>query len=150
MNRAPRRTEVFLRIETDAAASFTFLQLNGYPHFWSPRQLSDSCVVRVMDAAGETLGYVWGFISRPGVMDFHGCAASGHRLPFFSSDLLAQLGKLAFAVGADTLTTRIEGSPSNPLRRLLLRLGFSETPDAEGGSTFSRNLWTPNGTEQQQ
>jgi hypothetical protein len=100
------RTPNLLRVE-DPVSAFQFLQLNGYPFFWSLEDLSACLLVRVLDENGWQIGLVWGEWKDTGLLMFHACAAPGHRLPWFGADLLDQLCNLAFFVGADEITTSI-------------------------------------------
>lgn len=138
------RTEPLLRVETDPAAAFTFLQINEYPHWWSLEDLAQCIVFRIMDPTGALLGYGWGEWESPGVMAFHGCAARGRKFPLFSSSMFARLCDLAFAVGADRLTTNVSLSPNQAvLRRLHRRLGLEV-----GGEEHTLNLWNLHGQEE--
>lgn len=145
-----RRTEVRLRIETNPVDAFTFLQLNSYPYFWAPDDLAAGLVVRVLNGEGELRGYVWGGFTAPGAFTFHVCAKAGTRLPWFSSDLLDQLCRTGFLMGADELRTRLRDRVEDrALSRLLQRLGFTlSDPEPDGGITLSLNLWNHNGLEQ--
>ncbi len=141
MNARQRQSNPLVRAETDLASVFQFLQLNGYPFFWSIEDLSECIVVQVMDIEGELLGYVWGRWVNTGVLQFHVCSKRGTRLPFLSSDLLHQLFSIAFLIGADDVVTTLSGG-LKPIRRLLQRLGFDQKPCGEGASEFTLNLWT--------
>lgn len=137
------RTEPLLRVETDPNAAFMFLQVNHYQYWWSPEDLALCLVVRVMDAHGDTLGYVWGEWEDTGVMAFHGCAQHGRKLPLFTSNLFVRLCDLAFACGADELTTNVSLSPNQAaLRRLHRRLGLEVGDDED-----TLNLWNLHGQE---
>ena len=129
-----------LRAETDATLAFAFLQLH-YPHFWSPSELRECLVIRVMEPDGGLIGYVWGEWDDKRTLRFHGCSAPHNRFPFFTSDLVEALCHQAFFVGADRVITEVD---IPKVGRLLRRLGFKD----EGGTTFSRNLWTPNGQQE--
>lgn len=123
-----------------------FLQVNHYPHFWSPDELAECLVVRVMDDHGDTLGYVWGEWKDTGLMAIHGCAAEGRKLPLFTSNMFVRLCDLAFAVGADEITTNVSLSPSKAaLRRLHRRLGLEVAEDED-----TLNLWSLHGQKEQE
>lgn len=142
-SRAPT-SKVLCRIETDPLAIFRFLQLNGYPRFWSPEQFQDGVLaVRVMDLAQNTLGYIWGRWVETGRFGFHVCAAKGTSLPFLGSDLLSQLYQMGFWIGADEIVTNVDGHPDQrAIHRLLRRAGFAPVPRTDGGSDYALNLWT--------
>lgn len=143
-------TTVFCRIETDPVALFQFLQLNGYPYWFSLDRLStpETLRVRILDNNGDPIGYMWGDWVEVGRFHFHLCALAGRSLPLFSSDLLDQLLRMTFWVGADEVVTNVDGHSRFPqLRRLLLRIGFSEDPRSDGGSDFALNLWSRYGKE---
>jgi hypothetical protein len=135
---------VLLRTETDFVRAFQFLQLNGYPFFWSPEALARGLVVRVMDDDGETVGYVWGEWLDTGVVSLHAAARAGLRLPIFASDMIEQFVRIAFLIGADEVVTSVDGHPHpRPLERLLRRLGFEEVHDEYGRDTcFTLNTWS--------
>ncbi|SFZ81677.1 hypothetical protein SAMN02983003_0629 [Devosia enhydra] len=124
-----------------------FLQINGYPFFWSLDELADCLRVNILSPDGSLLGVAWGSWDEPGILRFHGCAAKGARLPFFTSDLVDQLCRLAFAVGADKVVTSHTLNPNRkPLDRFLLMLGFEKEDQG-----FSRNLWTePHGQQEEE
>jgi hypothetical protein len=140
----PRKTSVLLRTETDFVAAFQFLQLNDYPFFWSPSDLARGLVVRVMADGGDTVAYAWGEWLDAGVISFHACVRAGDRLPLFTSDLLDQLVRIGFLVGADEVVTSVEGHPTpRPLERLLRRLGFEEVRNVYGRDIcFTLNTWS--------
>lgn len=124
-----------------------FLQLNGYPFFWSLEELSPCLRINILDDDENLLGVAWGSWDEPGILRFHGCAAKGARLPFFTSDLVEQLCRLAFAVGADfVVTDHSLNHNRKPLDRFLLMLGFEREDDG----SFSRNLWITNGQQEEQ
>lgn len=150
MSAAPELTRAYCRVETDPVQAFQFLQLNGYPYFWSPDDLSRGIIVRVIDPDADTLGYVWGEWLNTGLLSFHVCARSGSRLPFFTSDLLDQLVLIGFWLGADDVETALDGHPNPlPVRRLLKCLGFSEVRDDEV-VRYTLNTWSYLGQQQQQ
>lgn len=140
------RSRALCRVETDPGAFFMFLQINGYPFFWSLDELTDCLRVNVLSSDGSLLGVTWGSWDGPGILRFHGCAARGARLPFFTSDLVDQLCRLAFAVGADRVVTSHTLNPNRkPLDRFLLMLGFEKE-----GEGFSLNLWNePHGQQEE-
>lgn len=130
------------RVEYNHAEVIEFLQYVNYPVEWTEDMFKQALVVRVSDME-SLIGYFWGTWVDHGVMVIHVAIDPDRAGAWADPELISELLRIAFWLGADEVIASFEGNPrAAQMARLVRRFGFVEEPELyDKTSVFSLNLW---------